>query len=254
MSNYFFFLKKELTEGIKTYKLPILACIFFIFGILSPMTAKFLPTLLPSLLGDDLNLELPEPSSLDSWTQYFKNMNQLGLIVVVLIFSGILSTELEKGTLVNLLTKGLSRTTVIFAKYSAMIFGWTLSLLVSFLVTWGYTAYYFSDAKSQHLFAGIFPLWLFGCLILSMLIFAATLVEKNYASLLIMVLFAGAGLVLSISKRIAKFNPFSLIQNNLAFIQGTDSLSDYLPALLICCLGILVLVFFSCKLMKQKIL
>lgn len=254
MRNYFFFLKKELKEGIKTYKLPILLCIFFIFGVLSPMTAKFLPKLLPSLLGEGMNFEIPEPSSMDSWTQYFKNINQLGFVVVILIFSGILSHEFEKGTLINLLTKGLSRTTVLLSKLTYMIVVWTVNLVLSFLITWGYTVYYFSDGKSPHLFSGIFPVWLFGCLLLSVFLFSATLFEKSSGSLLIMVLFTAAGLFLSIIDRIAKFNPFSLVQKNLPFIQGTETLSDYLPAMSISFLLIILLTFVACKVFKKKVL
>ena len=254
MRNYFFFLKKEVNEGLKTYKLPILLCIFFIFGVLSPMTAKFLPRLLPSLLGEGMNFEIPEASSVDSWTQYFKNINQLGFVVVILIFSGIMSQELEKGTLINLLTKGLSRSTVILSKMTYMVLAWTMNLFVSFLITWGYTVYYFSDGKSSHLFLGIFPVWLFGCLILSLFLFSATLLEKSSGSLLVMVLFTGAGLFLSIIDRIAKFNPFSLVQKNLSFVQGTEALSDYLPAMSISFLLIVLLIFGACTVFKRKVL
>lgn len=43
-----------------------------------------------------VQIELPPPNSLDSWTQFFKNVNQTGLVVTIVIFSGMVSREYEK--------------------------------------------------------------------------------------------------------------------------------------------------------------
>jgi len=38
MNNYFAFLKKELLENIRTYKMLIMLLVFFVFGIMNPLT------------------------------------------------------------------------------------------------------------------------------------------------------------------------------------------------------------------------
>lgn len=113
MRNYSAFLKKEILEYTKTYKLLIMLMVFAFFGITNPLMAKLMPEILGSLMEDSITMILPEATAFDAWTQFFKNATQIGLSVMVIIFSSVLSSELSKGTLINMLTKGLSRTAVI---------------------------------------------------------------------------------------------------------------------------------------------
>ena len=164
MNHFAVFFKKELKElkeSVKTYKLLLLGIVFLILGIMNPLVAKLTPDLLASFLPEGMSITIPEPSSLDSWAQFFKNIQQMGLIVVLLVFSGVLTNELSRGTLVLLLTKGLPRQTVILAKYAAMLVLWTMSVAISHVVTWVYTVYLFPDNLSQNLFS---PRSVFGSL------------------------------------------------------------------------------------------
>src|SRR5690554_2518719 len=126
MRHYIAFLKKEMLESIRTYKLFIMVIVFSLFGVMNPLAAKLTPYLIETLIPEGNMINIPEPTALDSWAQFFKNINQMGLIVTLLIFSGILVNELSKGTLINMLTKGLSRKAVILSKYSSMVIIWTL--------------------------------------------------------------------------------------------------------------------------------
>jgi len=64
-----------------------------------------MPEIVGSLVTDGVVITLPEPTAYDAWAQFFKNATQMGLFVMVILFSGVLSSELSKGTLINLLTK-----------------------------------------------------------------------------------------------------------------------------------------------------
>lgn len=218
MNHLLVFFKKELRECHRTYKLFILVAAFFILGMMSPLTAKLAPELLPRLLPEGVSLELPQPSSLDSWAQFFKNIKQMGLVVVVLVFSGSLAGEISQGTLINLVTKGLSRQAVICAKYGAMLALWTVSIAAAFVVTWGYTIYLFPDDKSHNLFLAVFCLWLFGAFLLAQLLFSAALVSSSYGSLIL----TGGALVfltiLQIFPRLRPWNPLLLAAQNIELV------------------------------------
>src|SRR5690554_784774 len=162
MKHYFVFLKKELMEYARTYKLLILLAVFTIFGMTNPLIAKLTPDLLANFMPGGMTITIPEPTALDSWAQFFKNTQQMGLIVLLLVFSSVLAGEISKGTLINLLTKGLMRQAVIVAKYGAMLLVWSISVGLSAFLTWVYTAYLFpGDGVSQLVFA-VFCMWLFG--------------------------------------------------------------------------------------------
>ncbi len=60
------------------------------------LTVKFMQEIFKSFMLERVQIELPPPNSLDSWTQFFKNVNQTGLVVTIVIFSGMVSREYEK--------------------------------------------------------------------------------------------------------------------------------------------------------------
>ena len=117
------FTKKELIESWRTHRFLILTVVFLIFGILSPLMAKLLPELLKSGLGG-VKVTVPTPTSLDSWTQYYKNLTQMGIYVFALMLGGCVSQEIQQGTLINLVTKGLPRWSVIVAKSVVGLLQW----------------------------------------------------------------------------------------------------------------------------------
>lgn len=131
MRGYLAFVKKELLEQVRTYKLLILLLVFFIFGMLSPLMAKLMPEILSQMPMDGITITIPDPTAIDSYSQFFKNLTQMGLIVLVLLFSGTLTTELSKGTLINVLTKGVTRYAVILAKYTVALVLWSFALLMA---------------------------------------------------------------------------------------------------------------------------
>lgn len=226
MKNYMAFLKKELVEYARTYKLLIMLMVFAVFGITNPLLAKLLPELLGSLVTDGITMTIPEATALDAWSQFFKNATQIGLIVTVIVFSGILASELTKGTLTILLTKGLSRTAVILSKFTGMLLLWTASLALCFGLTYGYTLYLFPGGETVNLLFSVFCLWLFGVFLLAVLLLSSTIAKSNYVCLL----FTGGAVVLcmliGILPEAQRYNPLSLASDNLDLITGAAEASS----------------------------
>ena len=129
MKRYVAFTKKEFLEQLRTYRMLILFSVFFIFGLMSPLLAKILPEILSGMDLQGMIITIPEATAVDAYAQFFKNMTQMGIIVILLVFGGVISNELTRGTLVNVLAKGLGRHTVILAKYTAMVVMWTVALV-----------------------------------------------------------------------------------------------------------------------------
>ena len=222
MNHYFVFFKKELVEYARTYKLLIMLVVFTIFGITNPLIAKLTPELLASFMPEGMTIPIPEPSALDSWAQFFKNTQQMGVIVLVLVFSGVVSTEVSRGTLINLLTKGLSRQAVILAKYSAMLFVWSVSVVLSAALTWVYTIYLFPQDQVSvgYLLFAISCMWLFGAFLLAILLSSAALVNGNYGSLLLTGLVLVLLMVVNIIPGAQEYNPIFLAAANMELATG----------------------------------
>lgn len=171
------FSKKEFLEVWRTGKFLILVLIFVLFGIMNPAIAKLTPWMMEqfatSLEESGLVVTEVTVNAMTSWTQFYKNV-PMGLIVFLLIFSGILTTELQKGTLVNMLTKGLSRNFVIIAKVFVMIVLWAFNYWLCFFITYSYNEYFWENDIVNHLYFSAFCVYLIGIWLITLLIFMST--------------------------------------------------------------------------------
>jgi ABC-2 type transport system permease protein len=240
MKAYLAFTKKEFTEYVRTYKLLILGLVFLLFGMMNPVLAKFTPEIIKAA---GLDLQLPEPTALDSWTQFFKNVGQMGMVVMVVIFSGIMANEFSKGTLINILTKGLKRSTVILSKFSVASMIWTFSYFFCFGVTYIYTLVFWEMTGLHQVFWTFFSPWLYGELLIALLILGGVLFKSSIGSLLLVGGLTVLMTLLSIFPQFHDFNPMTLSSDNMALLMGLKELSTFIPALLICfILTILVMI------------
>lgn len=181
------FSKKEFLELTRTGKLLILSILFVLFGIMNPAIAKLTPWLMEMAFGD-----IPEASqlfaqieinALTAWTQFYKNI-PLALIVLLLMFSGILTSECQKGTLINMITQGIARWKIIAAKSFTVISLWTLGYWICFGITYGYSAYYWDNHIACHLLFSAFCFYLLGIWLISLLFLLSALLPSNTSVLL----------------------------------------------------------------------
>ena len=231
MSGYIAFVKKEFTENMKNYRFLILFAVFLIFGIMSAFLAKFTPQILSALAAD---MEMTtEPVALDAWKQFYKNISGVGFSAFIILFGSCLSYEYSKGTLVLMVTKGLSRKAVILAKYTVAATLMTISYWIGFVATYGYTAILWKGTNLSNVALSAVLLWIVGFLYLSILIIGCVIFKQTFTS----ILFTG-GIVALISllgmiEPIAKFNPFILTSKNIALISGEVIPAEFImPALI----------------------
>lgn len=139
--NFLAVLRKELLEQWRTRRLLVVSAVFAVFGLASPLLAKFTPELLRSIpdVPAELLAAIPAPSISDAIAQYIKNMSQFGILLALLIPMGVVVQEKERGTAAFFLTRPVSRETFLLAKYTALVLGFSLGLLLAALGCWYYT-------------------------------------------------------------------------------------------------------------------
>ena len=145
MRGAFAFLKKEFLSQLRSGKLLILILVAMLFGVMSPGIAKLTPwmyeMLSDSLAQSGISVIPTEVTALDCWMQFFKNIS-LALIVFVLLESEIFAKEYSSGTLIMVLTKGLSRRTVVLVKSLVLAVLWSLFYWLIFGISFGYSAFF----------------------------------------------------------------------------------------------------------------
>lgn len=240
MKGYFAFMKKEWMESVRTYRAFLLPAVFFVFGMMSPLLAKLMPDILSGMNMEGVTLTVPAPTAADAYAQLFKNLTQMGVVVLLLMFSGTLSAEIAKGTLIPMVTKGLSRSAVVLAKFTVSFLLWTVSLAVACGTAYGYTAYLFHTAAAEHLFFSVFCFWLFGVFLLALILFSGALVRGSFGGLALPAGALCALLLVNLFPTAEKWNPVSLASQNVNLITGKVAAPALLPAIWITLAAVLL--------------
>lgn len=235
MRGFFAFLKKELLENYRSGKIFLVLGLFVLFGAMNPAVAKLTPLLLEAfsdiLAQSGMSVSSVSVSAFDSWAQFFKNM-PMALIAFILIYSGMFTSEYSSGTLVLMLTKGLSRCKVVLSKAVLMISVWTLGYWLSFAVTYFGNELFWDNSEVQSLASAIICWWLFGlCSVCLCVLFSV--IFKNYIGVLL-----GTGgsvllmYIVSIIPKVDKFIPI-YITNGMPLLYGTEELGEYTGAIIV---------------------
>lgn len=188
MKQLLVFMKKEWLEQMRTGRLWILLLIFTVFGISAPALAKLTP-LLFELMADamqeqGITVQAVEVTALTSWQQYYKN-SSLVLIVFVILSSGVLTTEYQSGSLIPILTKGVSRPKILSAKALVQLLVWSICHWLSFGITLGYTVFFWDNSLAKHwLLAGALT-YLLGIWLLVLVFFWSAFANSNMTVLLL---------------------------------------------------------------------
>ncbi len=254
MRAFIAFFKKELLESARSSKLLLIGILFCSFGIMNPAIAKLTPWLF-ELMGDELaesGMIITEVTvdAMTSWTQFFKNI-PMALIAFVLIYGGIFTKEYESGTLILVLTKGLSRYKVVLAKAAVLSILWSAGYWLCFAITYGYNAYFWDNGIAQNLLPAALLWWLFGIFVAALLVFFSVL-AKSYGIVLLGV--GGcvfASYLLSVFPKAVKYLPTSLM-NGMTWLTGAEKIGDYLPAIIITAVLSVALVAVSVPMFNKK--
>ena len=254
MRAFIAFTKKEFLESLRTYRLIILLVVFLLLGVMSPLFAKLLPEILGSVdMGNGVVLTIPESGAMDSWTQFFKNVGQIGMLTLIITFCGIMANEFSRDTLINLLTKGMKRHTVILSKFLSASILWLASYLLCLGICYVYTVYYWPVNELHHVVVAFLAPWLFGELMIALLIFGGIVFKNFYGSLLTC---GGVIIILNligIIPKSAKFNPVILSGGTpLSLLDSQIMIGEVIPAMGICVLMILSLMIASIVVFNKK--
>lgn len=250
MKRLWIFTKKELIEQWKNYKLIVLGSVLLIFAMLSPVLAKLMPDIFESI---DMGVEfvMPEPTYVDAYGQFFKNMNQTVMIVIVFLFSGNISQEITRGTAAMMFAKGLSRQAFFLSKFTAECLIWTVTYWLSVGVFWGYTQYLFPDQTPENFLLAMFSLWLLITFLLALINLASVIANQSYVT---MILSGGVIMALYIAgtfPKLAEYLPTTLGNINMALIAGIQDMGDMTAPVLVT-VGLTVICLLAGVVLFQK--
>ena len=248
------FLKKEWMEMTRTGRLLILIIIFVILGIMNPAIAKLTPWMMEmledSIAQSGIQVGKITVNAMTSWTQFYKNA-PMALIVIVLMSSGVLTNEYQRGTLIQVITKGLSRKKVMLSKMIVVYGSWTALWLLYFGITYGYTAYFWGEDKVEHLLFGVFAYWLLGALVLAVLLLFSAVANTGGQVLMGTAGVTAAAVFLNYVPKLQKYLPMQL-GNGLQVSAGMLERKDLFAAMGFAGAGIVICGIMSMALFDKR--
>lgn len=252
MNSYRVFFQKEWMEIIRTKKLYILMGVFAFFAMLSPVITRYMSEIIALATDDLMMITVPPTTWIDSWSQFYGNISQIGCICVIFMFMGCVSGEKQSGSAALTLTKNLTYTGFIIVKYIAAAVCFTFSILIAGLICYAYTYYLFGYAgKISDLFMGIAAYSIFTFVLLSMTVLASTIARNTAVAALLS--FCGF-IVLSLSNLvpgIGRMLPGTLLSKTVELSHGIQS-PDIIWTFIVTIIIAALCVFLSIRLFERQ--
>lgn len=154
MNGFTVFARKETLEILRTWRRWVLPSILAFFALTGPPLARYTPEIVKAFAGDQLSgFAIPTPTYLDAYGQWGKNLTQIALFALIIIYGGLVSAESRSGTAILVLTKPVARSAFVVVKAVVNAAFIAVLLVVGTLVTWGLTAAMFGTAPASALWS-----------------------------------------------------------------------------------------------------
>jgi len=200
---------KEIRQLWRTKRLLVMAAVFLVFGMGSPLIAKFTPLAFSSIEGLDAFAEMiPEPTAGDALAQYTKNLSQFGFLLAVVMAMGVVVGEKERGVAAMIMSKPMPRWAFLGSKLAAQAVMYLAGFILAGIGAYYYTLFLFGPLAlgDYVLLNGLMFIWLMVFVALSLL--GSTLAGSTVAA-------GGIGLGLSVLMLLAGTIPgFGMLMPN----------------------------------------
>ena len=178
MSRLSILLRKDLLEQWRTYHLPVVALVFLVFGLGSPILAKYTPELLAHS-GGNVQITVPTPTTADAVESFLSNSGSVSAFAAILLAMSTVARERERGTAALVLSKPVSRTAFLGSKFAALLVTLGVSVIIGGLADYAYTAALFNTMSAPGFAACCLLILLETMVFAAVTFFASTLIGST---------------------------------------------------------------------------
>ena len=210
----------------KTSKFIIFPVLLVLLAIMSPLSAKYLNEILKAALeGSGIVMEFGEPTVFDSYMQYFGNVYEIYLYVIIFVAVGMFIGDKTKGLLPLILSKPINRTKYIFSKFISFGLLVLASLFIGYFVFDYYTYFLFDEVDMLGMFYSTLLYFIYIIYIMSMAMFAATHSKSYIVAVVITfggMIFFGLLKILEPLIKVLEYLPGAILENIIKVLIADD--------------------------------
>jgi ABC-2 type transport system permease protein len=225
------------------------------FALSGPLMAKYTPEILRAVGGSEMAAlvkAMPKPSYLDAYGQWIKNLSQIGLFAIIIIYGGLISSEQKDGTAILVLTKPLSRRSYVVAKATVHAAFLAVTVGISTVLTWVVTRIVFDRAPGTQLWYSVVAWLALAFFFLGVMTLLSSLLGSQAGA-------AGIGLAVFAALSVAgmweplrRFTPAGLIQAPAMLAAGKQAAALVVSPVITSCGLAILLVLAAAEVFRTK--
>lgn len=249
--------KKEWKEAIRRYRLLVIIGVFLIIGVLSPVTAKMLPKMMEMMATQSKSQGFEftytkEPTVNDAIFQYNKNLGLLPILIAIMGM-GLVAEEKIKGTAETVLTKPVSRTALLLAKFNTFLLITVLGIITGAAACLFYTYILLGEVNTGNFLFFNFLLLFYFIPFMAIILFLSVVIKSMAGTAA-----AGIGAYFSLMflgsmPYVGKFSPQGLYTVTSKMAMGMPVQDWTIPFFSSVCLTLVFLVLAAAIFEKQEI-
>lgn len=241
-----------MTRNFKILWIPL---VFILLGIMQPVTSYYLPEIIKAAgeLPEGAVFDIPVPSPQEVIVQTFGQYSQIGILVLVLAFMGIVAAEKNSGVSDIILVKPVSFANYITAKWVSIVLITLGSFLLGILASWYYTGILIGDVGFGELMKGslLYGTWLVFLVTVTLLL--SSLFKSNMLVAFMSILVAiGLSAITSLLSKWMTWSPARLSTHASSLLLTGSPDKQFALSLTVSILLILILLVSSIYLFAKK--
>jgi ABC-2 type transport system permease protein len=214
---------------VRTRRLVALGAVYAFFGLVGPLTARYLAEIIDRFGGDQMQVTVPDPTPVDGIAQFSANASQIGLLVVVVVAAGALAVDAVPEMAIFLRTRVGSGFRLLAPRLAVTFAAAAGAFVVGTGVAWYETAVLLGSPPAGGLLLGT----MYGIVYLAFAVAVTALagtvfrgvLATGLASLLALLLLP----VVGIADPVGRWLPSHLVGAQTALVDGAAA-ADYLGA------------------------
>jgi ABC-2 type transport system permease protein len=231
----------------RTKRWIALAGVYLFFGLLGPLTARYLGEIL-DLAGGDLEgatIQLPPPVPADGMAQYVGNALQIGTLVAVVVAAGALAFDAIPEMGIFLRTRVSDVRTLLTPRFVVTIVAVVGSFVLGSLAAWYETWALIGALDVGDVLAGLLLSSLFLVFVVALVAAVAGRATSVLGTVMVSIVVLLVMPIFGIADAIGRWLPSHLSGALAAIPAGTESFADYLPATAVTLVATVALLYLA---------
>ncbi|MEH7235252.1 ABC transporter permease [Bacillus sp. JJ1562] len=247
--------KKEWIEMTRNFKILWIPLVFILLGIMQPVTSYYLPEIIKAAgeLPEGSTFDIPVPSPQEVLVGTFGQYSQIGILVLVLAFMGIVAAEKNSGVSDIILVKPVSFANYLTAKWLSIVLMTIGSFLLGIIASWYYTGVLIGDIGFEELMKGslVYGTWLVFLVTVTLLL--SSLFKSNiFVAFMSLLVAIGLSAITSLLSKWMMWSPARLSTHASKLLLTGSPDKQFALSLSVSLLLILVLLISAIYLFSKK--